>query len=77
MAVLGSLGATLIALSLFLYLSHAQMAESSEMENNGPGNIIVNSRIIRMCIFSLSTMFIAACAVFSVVSNLVLAQAEF
>lgn len=67
-AVLGSIGATLISLALFLYLSHSQMSESSEIGNNGPGQIIAQSRIIRLIIFFLTNTLIAACAVFSVVS---------
>lgn len=67
-AVLGSLGATLISLSLFLYLSHSQMSESSELGNNGPGQVISSSRAIRLAIFLLSNILIAACAVFSVVN---------
>lgn len=66
--VLGSTGATLIALSLFLYLSHSQMSESSDVGNNGPGQIIASSRPIRMAIFVVSNFLIAACAVFSVIN---------
>lgn len=66
--VLGSIGATLIALSLFLYLSHSQMSESSDVGNNGPGQIISSSRPIRMAIFVVSNFLIAACAVFSVIN---------
>lgn len=67
-AVLGSLGATLIVLGLFLYLSHAQMSESSPLGNNGPGQAIANSRSIRLAIFLISNILISACAVFSVIN---------
>lgn len=44
------------------------MSESSEIGNHGPGQIIAQSRIIRLIIFFLTNTLIAACAVFSVVS---------
>lgn len=68
-AVLGSLGATLLALGLFLYLSHSQTSDESEMvDNSRPGTVIANSRLIRMAIFLLANTLIASCAVFSVVT---------
>lgn len=67
-AVYGSLGATLMALGLFLYLSHLQTSESTQLGRSAPGQIIANSRIIRMATFLISNTLIAICAVFSVVS---------
>lgn len=67
-AVLGSLGATLLALGLFLYLSHSRTSDSCEMvDNTRPGYVIANSRLIRMAIFLIANTLIASCAVFSVV----------
>lgn len=64
----GSLGATLLSLGLFLYLSHLQSSESSEFRRNVPGQAIEKSRFIRLAIFLISNTLIATCAVFSVVS---------
>lgn len=66
--VYGSLGATLLSLGLFLYLSHLQTSESSQLGRSAPGQAIANSRIIRLAIFLISNTLIATCAVFSVVS---------
>lgn len=66
-AVYGSLGATLTSLGLFLYLSHSETSESSQLGRSAPGQIIANSRIIRMATFLISNTLIATCAVFSVV----------
>lgn len=68
MTVLGSLGATSLSLGLFLYLSHSRMFEKSEIGYSGPRYVIVNSRVIRLAIFLISSTLIAVCAVFSVVS---------
>lgn len=67
--VLGSLGATIIVLGLFLYLSHYQMSEMSAPGNDGPGQVIAGSRFIRMGIFLITIALIATCCVFSVVST--------
>lgn len=67
-AVLGSLGASLIALGLFLYLSHSQMSESASPGNNGPGQVIAASRTLRLAIFLISNTLISACSVFSVIN---------
>lgn len=64
----GSHGATLLVLGLFLYLSHLQTSESSQLGRSAPGQIITNSRLIRLAIFLISNTLIATCAVFSVVS---------
>lgn len=48
------------------------MSESSDIGNNGPGQIIASSRPIRMAIFVVSNFLIAACAVFSVVWILII-----
>lgn len=64
----GSLGATLLSLGLFFYLSHLQSSESSQFERNVPGQVIEKSRFIRLAIFLISNTLIATCAVFSVVS---------
>lgn len=66
--VYGSLCATAMALILFLYLSHLQTSESTQLGRSAPGQIIANSRIIRLAIFLISNTLIAVCAVFSVVS---------
>lgn len=67
-AVLGSLGATLLALGLFLYLSHSRTSDFCEMvDSMRPGYVIANSRLIRMAIFLIANTLIASCAVFSVV----------
>lgn len=69
--MLGSLSATLLSLVLFLYLSHAQMSDTSELvDNNGTGHVIANSRLIRLAIFLITNTLIASCAVFSVVNFL-------
>lgn len=70
MVMLGSLGATLIALGIFLYLSHAQTSDMSESAHNGPRQVIANSRLIRLSIFIISNTLIATSSVFSVVSFL-------
>lgn len=57
-----------MALILFLYLSHLQTSESTQLGRSAPGQIIANSRIIRLAIFLISNTLIAVCAVFSVVS---------
>lgn len=67
-AVFGSLGATLLSLGLFLYLSHLQTSEASQLGRNAPGQAIANSRLIRLAIFLISNTLIATCAVFSVVN---------
>lgn len=67
MVVYGTLGATLLSLGLFLYLSHLQTSESTQLGRSAPGQIIGNSRIIRLAIFLISNTLIAVCAVFSVV----------
>lgn len=56
-----------MALILFLYLSHLQTSESTQLGRSAPGQIIANSRIIRLAIFLISITLIAVCAVFSVV----------
>lgn len=66
--VYGTLGTTLMSLVLFLYLSHLQTSESTQLGRSAPGQIIANSRIIRLAIFLISNTLIAVCAVFSVVS---------
>lgn len=66
--MIGSLGATALTLGLFLYLSHLQVSESSQLGRSLPGQVIANSRIIRLTIFLISNTLIATCAVFSVVS---------
>lgn len=66
--VLGSVSATGFSLALFLYLSHYQMSSTSPPGNDGPGQVIAGSRIIRLSIFLISTALIAATSVFSVVS---------
>lgn len=68
-AVFGSLGATFLSLGLFLYLSHLQTSEASQLGRSAPGQIIANSRLIRLAIFLISNTLIATCAVFSVVRN--------
>lgn len=69
----GSIGATLFVLSVFLYLSHSKMSEYSEVDPSTiPGHIIANSRPIRLACFLLANIFIAACAVFGVVSSILL-----
>lgn len=65
----GSLGATILSLGLFLYLSHLQTSESTQLGRSAPGQVIANSRIIRMAIFLIANTLIATCAVFSVVSG--------
>lgn len=50
------------------------MSESSDVGNNGPGQIIASSRPIRMAIFVVSNFLIAACAVFSVVRDQMMAS---
>lgn len=73
-AVLGSTGATLCTLSLFLYLSHSQMGADAEGSRNcgdrggGPGHVIVHSRAVRIVMFVVTNALIAACAVFSVIN---------
>lgn len=67
-ALLGSLGACAISLGIFLYLSHSQLGESSSPGSHGPGQVIANSRPLRMAIFFITIALIAAFAVFSVVS---------
>lgn len=71
-AVLGSMGATLCTLSLFVYLSHAQMGSESSRNcgdrDGGPGQVIVQSRAVRMVMFGVTNALIAACAVFSVIN---------
>ncbi|XP_031622871.1 adenylate cyclase type 2 isoform X2 [Contarinia nasturtii] len=67
-ALFGSIGATIVALGLFLYLSHLQTSESSQLGRSAPGQVIANSRLIRLAIFLISTTLIAICAVFSVIN---------
>lgn len=45
------------------------MSNESELDNNGPGHVIINSRLIRLAMFLVSNTLIASCAVFSVVSQ--------
>lgn len=71
--VYGTLGTTLMSLVLFLYLSHLQTSESTQLGRSAPGQIIANSRIIRLAIFLISNTLIAVCAVFSVVSLFLIA----
>lgn len=65
--LLGSLGATAISLGIFLYLSNYDMSEASPPGNNGPGQVIAGVRSIRLAIFTITTVLIAACAVFNVI----------
>jgi adenylate cyclase 2 len=65
--LIGSLGATSISIGLFLYLSHYEMSVTSEIGNNGPGQIISSVRSIRLAIFLITTSLIGACAVFNVI----------
>ncbi|XP_055692723.1 adenylate cyclase type 2 isoform X3 [Lutzomyia longipalpis] len=67
-ALLGSLGACLISLGIFLYLSHSQLGESSSPGSHGPGQVIANSRPLRMAIFFVTIALISAFAVFSVIN---------
>lgn len=71
-AVLGSMGATLCTLSLFVYLSHAQMGADASRNcgdrGGGPGQVIVHSRAVRLVMFVVTNALIAACAVFSVIN---------
>lgn len=64
----GSLGATVLSLGLFIYLSHLHLSEASQFRRNVPGQVIEKSRLIRLAIFLISNTLIATCAVFSVVS---------
>lgn len=66
--VIGSVGATLIVLILFLYLSHYHLSSSSPHHDEGPGEVISESRAIRLTIFLISTALVATTSVFSVVS---------
>jgi adenylate cyclase 2 len=43
------------------------MSATSEVGNNGPGQIISSVRSIRLAIFLITTSLIAACAVFNVI----------
>lgn len=45
------------------------MSESSAPGNNGPGQVIAGVRSIRLAIFIITTVLIAACAVFNVFST--------
>jgi adenylate cyclase 2 len=65
--LIGSLGATSISIGLFLYLSHYEMSVTSEIGNNGPGQIISSVFSIRLAIFLITTSLIGACAVFNVI----------
>ncbi|XP_059607594.1 adenylate cyclase type 2 [Phlebotomus argentipes] len=67
-ALLGSMGACAISLGIFLYLSHSQLGESSAPGSHGPGQVIANSRPLRMAIFFITIALIAAFAVFSVIN---------
>jgi adenylate cyclase 2 len=44
------------------------MSETSQPGNNGPGQIISSVRSIRLAIFIITTLLIATCAVFNVIS---------
>ncbi|GAB0089440.1 Adenylate cyclase [Sergentomyia squamirostris] len=67
-ALLGSLGACTISLSIFLYLSHSQLGETSAPGSSGPGQVIANSRPLRMAIYFITIALISAFAVFSVIA---------
>ncbi|XP_073843090.1 adenylate cyclase type 2-like isoform X2 [Musca autumnalis] len=70
LALLGSLIATFISLSLFLYLSnmHVPDINSTTPDRNGPGQVVASSRFLRMAIFIIVNILISACAVFSVIN---------
>ncbi|XP_055628937.1 adenylate cyclase type 2 isoform X2 [Toxorhynchites rutilus septentrionalis] len=76
--VVGSLSATAVALSLFLYLSNYQMSDLSPPGANGSGQVIAASRPLRIAIFLISTALVAACAIFSVINfdDLVIANVQ-
>lgn len=73
-AVLGSTGATVCTLGLFVYLSHSQLADTSAVLGGGngmmggPAQVIINNRAIRLVIFVVTNALIGACAVFSVIN---------
>lgn len=70
-ALIGSLAASFISLTLFLYLSNIQVPEinASTTDRNGPGQVVASSRYIRLAIFIIVNILISATAVFNVVSN--------
>lgn len=68
-ALVGSLSASTITISIFLYLSHSRLGESQSTGENSLSQTIATSRPIRLAIFMLTVTLISVCAVFSVVSN--------
>lgn len=68
-ALVGSLSASTVTISVFLYLSHSKLGESQSTGENSLSQIIANSRPIRMAIFVITAILITVSAVFSVVSH--------
>lgn len=67
-ALVGSLSASTVTISIFLYLSHSRIGESQTTGGNSLTEIIAISRPIRMAIFIFTAGLISVSAVFSVVS---------
>ncbi|XP_017059948.1 adenylate cyclase type 2 isoform X2 [Drosophila ficusphila] len=70
LALLGSLLASFISLSLFLYLSNMSVPDvhASSTERNGPGQVVASSRYLRLAMFVIVNILISSCAVFSVIN---------
>ncbi|KAH8370739.1 hypothetical protein KR093_004841, partial [Drosophila rubida] len=70
LALLGSLLASFISLSLFLYLSNMSVPDvhASTTERNGPGQVVASSRYLRLAMFIIVNILISSCAVFSVIN---------
>ncbi|KAH8306990.1 hypothetical protein KR044_002461 [Drosophila immigrans] len=70
LALLGSLLASFISLSLFLYLSNMSVPDehASNTERNGPGQVVASSRYLRLAMFIIVNILISSCAVFSVIN---------
>lgn len=69
-ALIGSLAASFISLTLFLYLSNIQVPEinASTTDRNGPGQVVASSRYIRLAIFIIVNTLISVTAVFNVIN---------
>ncbi|XP_062128322.1 LOW QUALITY PROTEIN: adenylate cyclase type 2 [Drosophila sulfurigaster albostrigata] len=70
LALVGSLLASFISLSLFLYLSNMSVPDvhASTTERNGPGQVVASSRYLRLAMFIIVNILVSSCAVFSVIN---------
>lgn len=67
-AMLGSIGASSVCFSFFLYICNTKASPNSSTPTQSLGQVVANNRTIRLSIFLVANALVSSCAVFSVIS---------